>query len=460
MERKKIIQRIRYYTQFLPITFNGLMLGLVLWFCFWLLKPEANPDEEVVSSFLPFLRLMSKTALLFFCAFILLSFLSTLFCWIYYLWLSRQEVRRIQFQFQPNEKINKHIFLSAKIEKARRPFLGFIKSSLVYDDFQLTEKITLAGNLQKEKGFWRKSVTTSSKLNLPDIKTYSLKGSFVYFEDMLQLFSFTVYQEQKGNFFQAPQKINLEPQNAKARQTEQADIRIEESRRIPGDYLNYKNFESGDDIRRIVWKVYAKNRELVVRTPEQRDLYASHIYFYASFFANVPEIQQHSAFGKEMLNYFKNSVWSIYDALSHKENLIKYIPDQELNLNPQDSAALMVQNIISNSGWQKEKPINDYFKTATGSVLCISSFNDPVDIQEIVEKCSRETVIYYVKLSKAFQHHAALSWVAKLFFQSSDDRLKNIRGLWLFHPFRIQLLKREKEIEQILEQSNVSIGKI
>lgn len=460
MKWQKFIRRFSFYAQFSPITLNGALTGLALYFCFWFLNNNTSSAAAQSSSFLPFLRLMGNTALLFFSAFLTFSFLSTLVCWLYAFYSSKKNNRILQFQFQTNDNQGKNIHLNAELERARRPFLGFIKSKLVYDNFQLTEKIILEGNSKKPKSFWRKGVTTSSKLHLPDIKTYTLKGSFVFFEDMLQLFSFPIYQKQNGNFFQAPQYFNIQQPDAQARETEDAQTKIDESRRIPGDYLNYKNFESGDDIRRIVWKVYAKNRELVVRTPEQRDLYASHIYFYASFFATVPTLLQKSAFGKEMLNYFKNNIWSIYTALPHKEELTKFIPEQEFNLAFQENKTLFVQNCISNSIWQQEKSINDYFNMNTGSILCISSFSNPNDVEELTEKCNAATIIYYIKLSKAFKHYAALSWFSKLIFQSTDDRLKKTRSLWLFHPYRMQLLKREQEIEKILENSNATIGKL
>lgn len=457
MSQKRKLQKIRFYLQYSPITLNAIILGLALLLAYWLLFSEQDPEAEQSSSFLPFLLLMSQTAFWFFCAFLSFSFLNTLFCWLYYLWLFKKKKQVINFEFQI-QKNKSFLQLKAQLAKVLRPLLGTIKSRLVYDDYGLTPKFTLSGNFRKKSTFFRDGVQTSIKLNLPDIQSYNLKGGFVFFEDMLQLFSFPFYQQKTGRFFQAPRKIEIEEQKIVPRHTEDAQIKIDESRRIPGDYLNYKNFESGDDIRRIVWKVYAKNREFVVRIPEQRDLYASHIYFYASFFSSVPASQDESVFGKEMLNYYKNRVWSAYDVLMKKEHDIRFISDQNIQRDPHNSSETSIQDMISNSHWQRDKSANDYFKFATGSVLCISSFNHPEDVEEILSKCSQETVVYYVKLSRTFKHFIAFSWLAKLFLIPSEDRLKKVRGLWLFHPFRLQLQKREKEIESILEKSIVTVG--
>src|SRR5690606_33123022 len=151
--------------------------------------------------------------------------------------------------------------------------LGFIKGRIFYDNLKMTDKFLLASNKKKPPHFWREGVSGKSRLSLPDIKEYTIHGGFVYFEDMLQLFSFPVMQRVSGHFYQAHYKMSLEEKEAIPRKTEQTDIRIDQLRRVEGEFLNYKDFESGDDVRRVVWKLYAKYRELVVRIPEILDPY-------------------------------------------------------------------------------------------------------------------------------------------------------------------------------------------
>ena len=43
---------------------------------------------------------------------------------------------------------------------------------------------------------------------------------------------------------------------------------------------------------------------------------------------------------------------------------------------------------------------------------------------------------------------------------SPDDRLKRIRSRWILSPLRFQLLKREKEIEAALENSEANIARL
>jgi hypothetical protein len=203
--------------------------------------------------------------------------------------------------------------------------------------------------------------------------------------------------------------------------------------------------------------VYAKNRELVVRIPEIFDPYASHIYFYASFHSGL---KQNNDFSAEMLNYYKNRVWSIFEVLSKKEFEVKYIPDQTLTIPEQSNINEYVKRVISNSYWHGDKSLADYFEPRYGSVLCISSFNDPEEVKDMLERCNSDIVVYYVKLSNTFRSFLPWAWFKRIFFLTPDDRLKRIRNRWLLTPQRFQIVKREKEIERILSEADVITAKL
>ena len=229
---------------------------------------------------------------------------------------------------------------------------------------------------------------------------------------------------------------------------------------MEGEYLNYKDFEAGDDVRRIVWKVYAKNRELVVRIPELYEPYASHLYFYASFHAAVKSQWLGEGYMKEMLNYYKNNVWTILDTLSKKEWEMRYIPDQSFKVPEDLSKAEKNSRIISNSNWHKDTSLSQYYNVRHGAVLCISSMTDTEELRNVLEKCDASTMIYFVKCSQVFRHFVAWSWLKRLMFLPPKDRLNKLRARWVFSPIRYQVQKREKEIEDILNKSSVAWGKL
>ena len=295
-------------------------------------------------------------------------------------------------------------------------------------------------------------------MELPDIKEYQLKGGFVYFQDMLHIFSLAVAQPISGHFYQPPVLAEDDDREVYPKKTEQMDVRIEQMRRVEGEPLNYKDFEAGDDVRRIVWKVYAKNRELVVRIPEMFEPYASHLYFYASFHAAVKAAWLNEGYLKEMLNYYKNYVWTVYDTLSKKEWEMRYIPDQTLTVPEHLTEAEKSARIISNSNWHADKSVAMYFKPKQGAVLCISSLVDPEELRNIISQCDASTVVYFVKVSRVFRHFVPWNWVKRLIFLPPKDRLSKLRGTWVFSPIRLQIQRREKEREAILNDSSVIVG--
>jgi len=451
--------KIRYAMQYFPFTLNTVICVLAGGLAYYILyKPK--PKGEDPSPFLPFILLMAKLAFWFFIALIGLSIISTFASWLYYYWLRSKKNYKLEVNFTTETKNGRKnkLFLNARLDGVIRPILGFVKGRLFYDDNEMTDRFSLLSNKRKEQSLWRAAITGKSRMDLPDIKEYDLKGGFIYFQDMLHIFSLAVAQPISGHFYQPPVLKKDYDAEVFPRKTETMDVRIEQLRRVEGEYLNYKDFEAGDDVRRIVWKVYAKNRELVVRMPELYEPYASHMYFYVSFYANVKKSWMNDDYLKEMLNYYKNNVWTVYDTLAKKEWEMRYIPDQSFNIPEQLTEAERSMRIISNSSWHKDKSLQQYFSPKHGTVLCISSFTDTEELKNILELCDASTVIYFIKVSNVMRHFAPLNWLRRLLFQAPKDRLNRLRTRWSFSPMRIQIHKREKEIEQILTKSHVISG--
>ena len=458
MKWKQIKWRIAYALQYFPFTLNTLLVTGAVWWAWYLLyTPPAK--GETPSMLMPFVLLLGKMTLLVFMGFIGVSVLSTLICWVHYLLIrgSQGIIMKVDFTTESRQGKRNKLFLNATLDAAFRPFLGFVKGRLYYDDNIFTDRFALLSNKKGNNGNWRVAIAGRSQMVLPDIKEYDLKGGFVYFQDMLHLFSLAVSQPITGHFHQPPVLLEGDDADVYPKKTETQDIRIEQLRRVDGEYLNYKDFESGDDVRRIVWKVYARNRELVIRVPEMFEPFASHLYYYASF--STPNAQWlHEGFLKEMLNYYKNSVWTVYDTLSKKEWQMRYIPDQAFNIPENLGEGEKTAHIISNSQWHAGKPLQQYFNAKHGTVLCISSLTDTNELSSTLEQCDAATVVYFVKLSNTFRHFAPLNLLGRILFRPPQDRLARMRTRWTFSAFRLKVARQEKEIEALLNKSAVTWG--
>jgi len=455
MKWRFLKQRFNYYRQFFPFTINSVVFIALLFLAYHILyKPKPADDP---APFLPFVILMAKLVVGFLLALVAFSVLSTFFCFLWYLWQRKKKHHQLQLQFQTNTQgLKNKLFIHASLPGAIRPILGFINAKLLYDGLFMTDSFSLLSSGYTGKSFWRTGIKGKSRLILPDIKEYELKGAFIYFQDMLHLFRLTAVQPLQGHFYQAPLANLNDEQEVFPKNTESLYVRIDQLRRVDGEHLNYKDFEAGDDVRRIVWKVYAKNRELLVRIPELFEPYASHLYFYASFYSNEKQGVISTDYSKEMLNYFKNYCWAVYKSLSAQQWEMRYIADQHFALAEQLDNEERNARIISNSNWQSNTKLSEYFNPKKGSVLCISSFTNPDDLNNILDACDAATVVYFIKTSRVFKHWVALSWLSKLFFIPAQDRLSKLRAKWYLSPKRLQIIKQEKAIMQVLKNSKVN----
>jgi len=461
----RFIRKLRYWWQYVPFTANTLLLGTAIWLAYHFLfnRRPATQAEESAASFLPFILLMGRLLFWFLLALLMLSLLSTLAAWLWYLWRRQSGKSRLELSFTNETKGRRgrsRLYVNATLPGAFRPLLGFVKGRLFYDDLRLTGKFPLLGSLARRGRLFRSAIAGKSRLLLPDIREYQLRGAFVFFEDMLRLISLPAHETGAGHFYQPPRLLRQEEQPVQPKKTESMDVRIDEMRRVEGELLNYKDFEAGDDVRRIVWKIYAKNKDLVVRTPELFEPYASHLYFYASFHAHLPASWLDAPFLSEMLNFYKNHVWTVYEALTKKEFELRYIPDQPTTLPDSLSDAEKASRTISASTWQQQESLSQYFNTRRGAVLCVSSLNDPQELQQVLEQSGAGTVVYYVALSKTFRHLILWGWLKRLIFLPPKDRLNRLRTRWTFSPLKYQLKSRERIIEKILRDAQVTTASL
>ncbi len=450
MKRQQLKKRVLIYAQWIPFTGNTLIFTIICWVLFHFLHQPIT-KENASDAQLPFIRLMGAFVAWLFIGLVLLSVLSSLVAWLHFLWLRQKNKSSLQVHFYTEtKKETKQQFLEASLPHSLRPILGFVKARLYYDDGQLTDKFALLSSKLRKKSLLREAISGKSRIQLPDIKEYQIKGGMIFFEDLLNIVSLPVQQNLGASFYQAPDTLEQNADEVSPKQTKKMDIRIEQMRKVEGEYLNYKTFESGDDVRRIVWKVYAKNRELVVRIPERMEPYASELNFYASFYNSMGGEALYSKYLAEMLNTYKHNVWSIYNALQQKEWQVKYLADQEFHLSETLTEQEHNERIISNSQWQNKYPTSHYFSTKKGTVLVISSLCKPEDIAQIMDESDNSVQIFFVPLSHIFKQNTGLHWLAHILFVPAADRLSRLKSRWIFSPFRRQLIQNEKEIERML----------
>ncbi len=446
-----IRERIKRAGFFIPFRFHLLLfLAALLIGANWLRKNNALPETAHTAIINLFIRVTFWFGLVI----LIISFLSAFIPWLLFLLNKTNNKSELKIKTAEKETIvNDQQQVQVAVAPIIKPPFGYIRLRLYYDAKNISPKFSPIKNKPTEH-FFSMQVKGIYNWPLKNIKEYDITGGIIYFEDFFQFFSFALQLPSAGNFYTQPQKKSTGQFIVQPKKTEDTNERIEEIRKVEGEFLNYKNFESNDDVRRIVWKIYAKNKELVVRIPETNDPYASHIYFYASFYNSISS-DIYEEFNEIFLNHYKTITWNVFEQLSRQNVLLQYIPDQGTKTFYADDPLQKVKYIISTSYWQKQNSFLNYFNKQYASLLCISSFTDARQLEEILGKAGKGLVVVFVPLSHSFKNAKVTDWLQWIFIKpESDEKLKITYN---FSPLRKKIMENENRIKQLLKKSDCEI---
>jgi hypothetical protein len=430
-----------------PFTIYFLVFAIAAAFCWNALR---HGTYEKDTAFADIYTLLLNIALWFALAIVGLALATVLASWLYFFYHRRK--KEINFNIQTDLKeseLHEKQVVRLLINPILKPFFGFIKIRLQYDKDNFSQKFSLLENNRKK--FFSTTIDGTYHWPLPQIKEYHVEKAILYFEDVFQFFSIAVNLPARSKFFTQPTTKSIKDLKVSPRKTEETNTRIEELRKVEGEYLNYKNFENNDDVRRIVWKIYAKNKELVVRIPEIMDPYASHIYLYTSFFSQY-QPEGNGPIEVPFLNYYKTLTWNIYQSLVKQGFEVRYIPDQDVAKNNTADEQQWVKYSISTSKWHQSKDLKTYVKTSDASIVVISSLSNTDEVKDLIEKHGRDITFIFIKLTESLLKPNMFDWVQWLFVQNQKDDIEVYKRAWSFSPLRAKIAQNEKQLEEIIEK--------
>ncbi|MEO7311399.1 MAG: DUF58 domain-containing protein [Chitinophagaceae bacterium] len=453
METPSFGTRLKYISLFIPFRLYLLLFLVGLFLAkLWL---DAN-YTGVGSSFTAVLALLTEILIWFGSVILILSLLSVLIPWMIFLIRKSNGAVTVKIDTAVKEmEGNAKQLVKMKVTPLLHPPFGFLRYRLIYDGQKLSPKFSTTDQRLKLQFF---SATQEGLYNwsLPEIKEYNIEKMVVYFEDIFQFFSFSTSIKVSDTFFTKPAKKDVSDLNLAPKKTEEENTRIEELRRVDGEYLNYKNFENNDDVRRILWKVYAKNKELVVRTQEILDPFASHIYLYASYLDGIKAGDQ-TILAQKGLNYYKTSIWSVYNQLKKQGFEVRYIADQELKQGNVTNADAKVQYNISLSNWHRTGSLKEYVNAKVASVVCISSLTPVGQVNELLDTISKDASVIFIRLSNGYKKQGITKWLRWIFLQEENEADNRNLMQWNMSNDKRKMMQNERAVADILKTADVKV---
>ncbi len=400
---------------------------------------------------------MIKISILIILLFVLISFCSTFFCWLYFIIKEKRNPKAIHIKMSVGEqhKNYKNLLIDTELPQTFKPLFGYIKSLFVYNNYEMTDKLLL--NKVHYIPFWQKNLSLQSRnsLTLPDIKEYKFQKSLIFFEDMLHFFSFAVFKRIETQLVNLPREQELPKFDIPISSSFENKTRIAKLKKVDGEWIDYKKYEQSDDVRRIVWKIFAKNKELVVRKVETLNPYASHVNLYCSFYYpnNLQLIDED--YKNEMLNFYKNCIWSFSEEIKLLDLNYNLIFDQQIQVPPTELSILAYK--ISLCDWQNEFRIYNATHIKDNNVVFTNSLLPSKELKLMLDKLPSNDKIVYVKMSSIFDQKNWQNWFKNIFFLSKEDRLSILRSKWYFYPFRKKIVMNESENELLLKNAKQEI---
>jgi hypothetical protein len=455
MKRTQISRRFFTFFDVIPVTFTAVVFITVSVLAYLYLVNNYNTEEfssqAVFDAIAEYLLLFVLTVIVF-------GFLSALAACIIFAVRTKRNADYFKIAFAVDDDNKNGITSSAKlkINKLFYPLFGSIKIRFVFENKFVTKKYAISS--KRFRLFSTRSFETECTFDFPYVRNYVLKSVKFYFEDYFSLFSFLLNRSANVQFYILPSdknKLDIVPNPISQHNTQ---VRTNTVKYLPGEYLRFKDFENSDDVRRIVWKIFAKNKELVVRTQELRNNYASRYVLYASFFNNKDLFLQTDDFSRAFLTYYKNSVFSIYSEMKKNKKLDTCIEfDQTINVASENELLLPKEMFeISAAEWQNNLPACDFYKAGDVSVLCISSLVSADDAARLLNIVNKSTVIVFVKISEALKSNKFKVFAENIFVKPKKGSTDELRLKYLFSPLRKRLSANEKKITELLNRENDS----
>lgn len=399
------------------------------------------------SQFTPFLNVFVWLLGIFTCAIIGLGLLYTLFCWFFLVIKSKKVKVDLSIGLEDGQKgMAGEVPVKLSLSKVVMPIAGYLKTWLVFEDGELVGPVVI----NKFSGGWRDLLSKegTADLQLTKRAQYQVKGFIFSFEDYLQFFRFSFFKKTKKTFYLYSQKrevpsIDIPPSKAR----EELE-KVKTSKRVEGDFLNYKDFESGDDVRRIVWKIFAKSKDLVVRIPEVINPYASHLHFFASFQNSL--FADDSNYADGMLDYYKDIIFNTCVQIEKSGRKVEFSMDQVVGDSLIVDRKDQLGYFLSCAEWRRES-LNDQFPTiAASSVVCISSMVPADQLEELINK--RSVTFFIVQVSKYLDEQNLFNWSNMILRKEQQSEMGKLR--WMLSPQRRKLRKNEQKIAQLVENAD------
>ncbi|MCA6364429.1 MAG: DUF58 domain-containing protein [Bacteroidetes bacterium] len=440
-------RKLAYWFTYTVVRWQLLLGILVIWAAWkWLRSTYQSPDSsqwQILLQFLPVVGWILAGLAGF-------SMLTAVSAWVWFLVRYRRGQTPVRLRMgEGNRAEAGPVRVTLQISGLLRPFLGQVQARLVFTDLTMSSVIPLNENV-REGGLLRTAVKGSALTDMYNRGASEAEELQLLFIDPLRLVVMPFTIEVKRQMNTLARKLDAQELPVQPNRTEQQLERIETPKRVEGEMLSYKDFEAGDDVRRIVWKIYARNGELVVRIPETMDPYASHLVLYASFF-NALGTTSDTRYNEQLLNAYKDVVRQLLDSAQSGEYAVRMPADQHVHELSDETPEKKLLMQVSLAHWQNDMPPAQFVNVRDAALVCIPSTVPVADVEKLLWQLPEHVTVIGVSLSDSIPGIFPIA-PGELFFRRVLRPAQKLRTSWTFASLRKKLRANENQFEVVLAQ--------
>ncbi|WP_225321276.1 DUF58 domain-containing protein [Rhizosphaericola mali] len=432
----------------LPLTWYGLLFFCLIGLAAMSLRIIEKDQNE---SFIAILKVCKTIAMYAIGCILLFALLTTFIPW----WLIRKNSKNIRVHLIQQNAFKKDLFeVQLEIEpKLRAHALCLLKCQFIGGNY-LSKLVELEESshfqMSQKKTYYR------AVIQLQDVKDYAIDYIQLYIGDFLHLFSFS--QKIPAHFLlqNLPEKTKVPEVKVLPRKADMSDRRAETSQMAQGDLYQFKQFEDNDDIRRIVWSIYARSGELVVRTPEIKSEFASDVLLYCSFYSGF-KTSSSTVLDSLYLNIYKNAIWSFYLSWAEKEKdgkVLALVDDNKQELSSKEE----IEKALMHAHWHEQPVFLQGKEWEKVSVILVSSLIPIGEVESMMQQLPDAVQIIQIKISEMIDQLPSKIWMPTVFLETEKIPEFQNKWQWQMNTSRKALVENETAIAQLLSNRITKIS--
>lgn len=419
---------------FFPVTWTFILFVLldIILIRFY---SQTNFEDTFSYTYAPFLELVIWVILIVLHAIFLLNIALFLFSIVYLYWAMKSDTNRY-FQFTHENHVN---YLTVSLPFWVRPMFGFLAIEIELND---DDKENSIYTIKKNK--------SSIAIPLTNIQEYKIIHLSIRISDMFHFFNWKRKWNIDRSIIQYPITLDDFTHKIQLDKYKKSDDNHSQKKVFtPGEWLNFKNFETGDDVKRILWKIYAKNRTLMVRHRENIDYDNTESHVYCAFsIENKNRFWGNDYTVQYALDIYKNLVWNTITTIkSIQRDVILHLPRYAPLFNEEDIKEKLVLEQWSSSA--------EVWKIRHQAItLIIPDVMNVRVLEKIIEEFqSKISYIVMIDTAQGKQERVWIKWLKRFFLKSNFSTEKSSIRLHSEH-----ILSNKNSLLQLIQsRSDISL---